>query len=421
MLQLAVPLLYTLLFCWIIFRAEKWREGLDARWLTFAFLIKVLAGCANLAIWMWVIGRGDSLNYLHDADLIYGTLRENPMHYLQLTFCWGPDNVYPEHLRYISDPLKFSWNNVEYTMVRINTILYMFTFGNAWGNVVILCFLYFLSSVWLLRNIAQFYPLHLSAAFIVLLLFPSLTLWSSGLLKEGPVLMLVQIIFGSMLRLSHRYGKSNLLVILICLVLLLFVREYYTMVLVPLLILWQIARKGQRPAWMYFSGTAVAGLLLIGIADRYSYSFNVSEIICEAQQYFILYEDDPDYTYHVFTGYELTEPLTQLPGVINNILFRPNLLHSSNIFRIYMSLELMLFWLLLIYLLLRVKGKLPALFWMWWSVAAVLLLLYGYVVTDADTMSRYRSIPQFLLLLSLLLCSPPLLTDLIKLNKKISD
>ena len=80
MLQLAVPLLYTLLFCWIIFLAEKWREGLDARWLTFAFLIKVLAGCANLAIWMWVIGRGDSLNYLHDADLIYGTLRENPMH-----------------------------------------------------------------------------------------------------------------------------------------------------------------------------------------------------------------------------------------------------------------------------------------------------------------------------------------------------
>ncbi len=417
MLQIIVPLLYTLVFCLFIFRAKKWRAGLDARWLTAAFIIKVAAGCINLAIWMLVIGRGDSLNYLHDADMIYSTLREHPLHYFQLTFGWGPDNVYPEHLRYISDPLKFSWNNVEYTMVRINAILYLFTFGNAWGNIVILCFLYFIASVWLLKNIARFYPRHLSAAFIVLFFFPSLTLWSSGLLKEGPVLLLVQLIFGSMLRLEHRYGRGNTRTIIICLLLLLLVREYYTIVLIPMLLLWQFARKSRHAPWTYFAGAALTGLLAVAVADRYSDSFNVSEIICEAQQYFILYEDDPDYAYHVFTGYELTEPITQLPSVINNILFRPNLLHSNNIFRLYMALELTLFWLLLIGLLVKKRGQLHALFWIWWSVAAVLLLLHGYVVTDADTMSRYRSIPQFLLLSSLLLSCRPILPDLIKLKK----
>lgn len=62
-----------------------------------------------------------------------------------------------------------------------------------------------------------------------------------------------------------------------------------------------------------------------------------------------------------------------------------------------MAVELMLSWTVLFWLYSGIGQKLTANAWLFIFIAIELLLMYGIVVTDADTMSRYRVIPLFLL------------------------
>ncbi|MBK8487094.1 MAG: hypothetical protein IPL48_04825 [Bacteroidetes bacterium] len=391
-----MPLVYTLLSLWIIRKAKFFQTNIAKNFISAAFIFKVILGLANYFIWVHVIGRGDSINYIHDADMIYGTLFTDPMHYLQLTFGYGTTNVYPEYLRYISDPLKYSWDSVEYTMVRINSILYVFTFGNAWANIVILCFGFFSVAIALFKFLSSRFPEKIWLFFIVIFCIPSITIWSSGLLKEGFALAIFSLLIIQFYKLQEYITTKTIVIIVVLFFSMFFIREYVVLLFIPNLILWLIARRNKKPAITFLGITFLAAIFLI-IADALTYQFTISEIVCEAQQYFILLEPDPDYNYHVFTGYALWEPIQKIPYTLNNIFFRPNILHSTSLFRLYMAVELMLSWTVLFWLYSGIGQKLTANAWLFIFIAIELLLMYGIVVTDADTMSRYRVIPLFLL------------------------
>lgn len=398
------PLFYTLLSLLIISKAKFFQTGINKRWVLTAFIYKVLLGLANYYIWLHVIGRGDSINYIHDADMIYATLFENPSHFFQLTFGYGPTNVYPEHLRYISDPLKYSWDDVEYTMVRINSILHVFTFGNAWGNIAILCFVFFSAAIALFKFLAAQFRNNTTWLFALIFFFPSIVIWSSGLLKEGYALAIFSLLIVQFFKMETRITRKNVLMLFLLLFAMFIIREYVVLLLLPNVFLWWLSRRNGKPARTFILFTMLAAIIVVA-ADAYSYKFTISEIVCEAQQYFILFEPDPEYSYHIFTGYELLEPLEKIPYTLNNILFRPNIVHSHSLFRIYMAIELMLTWLAILYLFIRKQDTLGATHWLLIAVSIELLFMYGMVVTDADTMSRYRVIPVFLLLLVGLLTS----------------
>ena len=42
------------------------------------FILHVLAGIGNLAVWVFAVGHGDSINYIHDGHMIWETLRSHP-------------------------------------------------------------------------------------------------------------------------------------------------------------------------------------------------------------------------------------------------------------------------------------------------------------------------------------------------------
>ncbi|MBK6732091.1 MAG: hypothetical protein IPG60_14435 [Bacteroidetes bacterium] len=197
-------------------------------------------------------------------------------------------------------------------------------------------------------------------------------------------------------KLQEYITTKTIVIIVVLFFSMFFIREYVVLLFIPNLILWLIARRNKKPAITFLGITFLAAIFLI-IADALTYQFTISEIVCEAQQYFILLEPDPDYNYHVFTGYALWEPIQKIPYALNNIFFRQNILHSTSLFRLYMAVELMLSWIFLFWLYSGIGQKLTANAWLFIFIAIELLLMYGIVVTDADTMSRYRVIPLFLL------------------------
>ena len=110
--------------------------------------------------------------------------------------------------------------------------------------------------------------------------------------------------------------------------------------------------------------------------------------------------DDPDYQFKALNG-QVWDMITKIPYALNNILFRPNIFNSNDVFRIYQSIELIFIWIFLIYAIQKRKHPFKLsptlLFILYFSIE--LLIAYGMITFDADTLSRYRSIPLFLVIL----------------------
>ncbi len=147
---------YTIFFLILIWKLKDFQlPGINKKFIALAFFIRVIAGVTNYLIWQHIIGHGDSLKYFSDSKIIYSKLFNKPLHFVELTFGYSP-NGFPEHLHYISDQLNYSWKNIEYTMVRLNTLLNIFSFGNAWGNIVILTFISFMAATALYKTVVKF-------------------------------------------------------------------------------------------------------------------------------------------------------------------------------------------------------------------------------------------------------------------------
>ncbi|MFN0275758.1 MAG: hypothetical protein ACKVPJ_08445 [Chitinophagales bacterium] len=403
MLEIPVAILYLCLFLFIIFRKKSFAvDGISNKWFCAAFFYKILFGIGNYLIWLYVIGHGDSLNYFSDSKLIYETLPDNPSHFLQLTFGYKSNSNYPEEVRYVSDFLFYSWNTPEYTMVRINAILNIFTFGSVFGNIILLSFLYFFVHVLLLKTIAKLYPEKTKILFLLFFFLPSLTFWCSGLLKEGPSLLLISLLFIQLSRSESHESISlkNALSVLLLLVFMTITRDFLLLITLPNMLIFYVSKSRKKYAKYIFVSATAAFLALLIFIDMLSQGINIPESLQKIQSYFNIGVTETEYYFPLLpaTYFGL---LGDIPTVIINILFRPNLFHSTDMFRIYQSIELLFTWGFIFLCLLKINKSLrltPALLFLLF-VSLELLFIYGLVVTDADTLSRYRSIPVFFLLL----------------------
>lgn len=407
MLQWGLTVLYcSLIFIWI-WRSRPVSE-LHPQWPFAAFAFKILLGFANYYIWINILEHGDSLRYMHDSLVVYNSLFDDPLTYVQLIFRTSLENV-PEQLIPYQKALFIEWHVPEYHMVRLLAILNLFTAGSAWGNIVLLSFLIFLAQLFLFRSLKHIIgenKMTIRVAYAILFFLPSTIFWSSGLLKEGPVLALLSLLAGCTIRLMGKVQKADLLkyvtIILITLFVLFLVRDYVAILcLFNGAILLLIAHH-KRPFIYAMVLTIVLATGVSILAQTFSNGF--LDHLKTEQTYFLLSGTDPDYTFQTLDG-TFRDLIGKIPYVINNVLFRPNILHSSTLFRIYQSIELLLSWSLILWLLLRNRKHIrlsPA------GIAVMLLciellFLFGLMVTDADTLSRYRSVPVMgLLLLSFL-------------------
>lgn len=373
-----------------------------------AFLLKIVLGFLNYYIWMQVIGHGDSLRYVHDSQVVYQSLFDNPMYFLQLLTRTSIEQV-PEHLVPYQHALFIEWHVPEYNMVRILAVLNVFTFGSVWANIVLLCGLIWWAQWWFFHRLCGFVPANPMVQhiwFAILFLLPSTLFWSSGLLKEGPILALLCILCGLAISwLQHPKEKRGLIVIWICLTLLgiYIIRDYLGIVIgsniLALIILHQLPAAGKRPVL----SLTIFAVCVSGIITLLSVAGVIPDIFIHLkneQSYFLLSGPDPDYTFHTLDG-KAGSFFTCIPHAIQNILFRPNILHSTSPYRIYQSLELLAVILFLVWILIQYRHQLR---FNWLSAMILLMIvelsfIFGIMVTDADTLSRYRSIPTLALVL----------------------
>lgn len=418
MQEFLIPAVWATILLFIIYRFDFFKiQEINPAWPYAAFLFKLLLGFANYYIWLNIIGHGDSLRYFHDSQIVYQSLFDNPTYFFELITRSSLENV-PEHLIPYQKELFIEWHVNEYHMVRLLAILNVFTFGNVWANIVLIAFGSYAATMGLFKSLNQFLVIDAdkkNRIFLFLFFLPSIVFWTGGLLKEAPVFMLVCIIIIQLFTIESSPNRNTtpakpLLILVVCIYDLFLIRDYLAILVSLNLLLLFFARTIVKPQYLNktFIINSITVIVLFFAVPIVFPQLNYFHYAQSEQTYFLNGEPDPDYKFSAIGGDGIAV-IKQIPYALNNIFFRPNLMHSDSVFRLYQSVELIIVWLIIVFLaikMLRQKHPFSATALFMIIVAIELLGIYGLMVTDADTLSRYRSIPLFFILLFMWLHKP---------------
>lgn len=418
MQEFLIPAVWATILLFFIYRFDFFKiQEINPAWPYAAFLFKLLLGFANYYIWLNIIGHGDSLRYFHDSQIVYQSLFDNPTYFFELITRSSLENI-PAHLIPYQKELFIEWHVNEYHMVRLLAILNVFTFGNVWANIVLIAFGSYAATMGLFKSLNQFLVIDAdkkNRIFLFLFFLPSIVFWTGGLLKEAPVFMLVCIIIIQLFTIESSPNRNTtpakpLLILVVCIYALFLIRDYLAILVSLNLLLLFFARTIVKPQYLNktFIINSITVIVLFFAVPIVFPQLNYFHYAQSEQTYFLNGEPDPDYKFSAIGGNGIAV-IKQIPYALNNIFFRPNLMHSDSVFRLYQSVELIIVWLIIVFLaikMLRQKHPFSATALFMIIVAIELLGIYGLMVTDADTLSRYRSIPLFFILLFMWLHKP---------------
>lgn len=214
------------------------------RYFLGVFYLKVLTGCLLSLIYTHYYtdrSANDTFSYFDDAAIIYSSLEEDPAIYMQ--FITGIGNEDPAVREYTSRLQQwirlrdFEMINDNRTIIRANALVMLFSLGHYYVHVVFWCFFSLLGLTALFRACTTFFPRKKWALFLAIFLLPTVLFWSSGVLKEG--LMLLGLGFFVRYFLKACYGQISFrhgLYLLLAALLLFFSKSYILLALIPALI-----------------------------------------------------------------------------------------------------------------------------------------------------------------------------------------
>jgi hypothetical protein len=186
-------LFYVLLFSAIIMRS-KWFNagGFSNKHFLGAFYIKLLFGVALWYIYTHIYKNrvtSDIFKYYDDSKMLFGTLHTNVKDFFALLTGIGDSDI---HFQAIHHSMT-SWDNEygsslynnSHFIIRLNALFMLFSLGHYGVHVIFMCFIAFIGLTYIYKAFIPFLQDKSKWLFASVFLFPSVILWSSGILKEG--------------------------------------------------------------------------------------------------------------------------------------------------------------------------------------------------------------------------------------------
>ncbi len=382
--------------------------GISSGTLLSLFLIKILAGIAIGWIAIHIYGPGndywDTNNFAFEE---YQLLQTNPVKYLINIFTsdyqGGYGGMFSSGDSY--------WNDLKGNIViKLVSIFNIFSRGNYYINSLFFNFIIFFGHIILYRLFIKIYPGRQVWVIIGCFLLPSTLYFSSGIHKDGLVLLLMAVLIYSVYQSlsKHRFTIKRLSLIITSLILLFLVRNFVLLALLPALFAWILAAKTNWKPALVFTSVYITGVLLF---------FNFSSVINEINLPAIVAQKQAAYRSLPKAATQIE--LTTLQPTFKS--FTANATQSlSHVFLLPypgqqplkslwpFSYEL-LFYMLLCVLLLFFRRKdadpvnRPILFFMLFFTFTIFLFI-GYMVPNIGSLVRYRSL-YFPYIITPLLCS----------------
>ncbi|MGZ5189933.1 MAG: hypothetical protein ACXWCZ_02875, partial [Flavisolibacter sp.] len=281
---------YLVLFAWLVTKVKFFtRSGLTNSQLVILFLLKVMAGIFYGWIGVYYGNMAqmiDTWAYHYESLQEYDLLKKDPSEFLVSLFSTTYEGGYTNFLT----SQNSWWNDVKATfLIKIIAIFNLFSFGNYYINVIFLSFITLFGPIALARVMLDVFPTKKLAVLLAAFLIPSFLYWTSGMHKEGLIFMSIAVIiyhfyFGYK---ENRFPLYRLTAIVLCLMMILVLRNFLILTLVPPLVAWIASTKLKIKPILTFSGVFILFLVLFFTAKYFHPSLDFPKATVTKQHEFM--------------------------------------------------------------------------------------------------------------------------------------
>lgn len=344
---------FILLFSWTYARKRISREPMY-RYYVPGLALKMVGSVLVCCIYVFLYHGGDTVHYWESGTALTNLFFKNPSHYFETLF--GENNL--EKIFYFDThtglPIGFIfYDDQTFTVVRITAPLLFVTFKSFLLQSVMVAWLSYFG-IWRLYQVfTHYYPELYKRLAITILFVPSLVFWGSGLLKDTITLSatcwIVYSVF--MIFVKKRRALKYFLIIIIASFLIIKIKPYIFITLMPGLLFWitydRISRlRSKFLKFIVAPGLIVAVLgggilLLTRLGDAMS-KYSIDQILVTAS---VTQQDLKSEAYggnsFDIGNFDPTVSgiLSKAPLAIEAGLFRPYLWESRNIVMLFSGLE----------------------------------------------------------------------------------
>ncbi|HQM77769.1 MAG TPA: hypothetical protein PLA78_01230 [Bacteroidales bacterium] len=418
-MKLAVFLVSTLILIVIIyFFTKKHGEGIKPIWWTIAFGLKVLAGILLVYVYIGYYsdrGSADIFKYYDDGRTIWETTRGNNKDFVKIIFgIYNQDEYELLKNKYLvntshwdrADFVPFRYENR--LIIRINAALMPLTGDNFGLHLLFFIFIAFIGQYFLFKSIAPFVQKKLS--FLIIFLFPSLLLWTSGILKETIIIFIIGLwLYGLKLLIDKKYVLSAVL-LLISTLIASTVKVYIIIGLylsILPLIIYKIIKKYK--VWQVYLSVFIIYILSIPLL-KYLFGLDLLTLIVnklELTTNLAISENAGSMINPLKLEPTLFSFIINAPLAIINTFFRPFINDIDSLIMIPSFIENLICILIMIIAIIFRKKEITQkeqnilLFFLSFTIIETLLI--GYTTPILGATVRYRIFPMLFFLLSLII------------------
>lgn len=385
--------IYLVLFCWLLTKIKFiTSSGINEKTIIILFLIRILFGVLNGYINLYHYSGTDAETFHHDGIAEYHLLFNNPREYFSNIF--RTNNNFSGFLE-IKDSF---WNNLRTSLIiKLLSIFNIFSRGNFFINTIFYNFFVFFGSVALYNIFINIYADKKKILILCLFLLPSTLYFTAGIQKDGLIFLAIAIssynLFylmkgnRSFLKRSFWIGAAFIIILLL--------RNFVFIALIPAVIAWIIAEKNKRfiiPVFLIVYGFFI---ILFFWAGLLSSKLDLPEYVSERQIAFIEIAKGGNSSININPLFpNFRSFLNNAPQAINHSLMRPYLTEKFNLLYIPVAIEIFIYELLfLLFLFYRAKNKSSNPF-IYFGIffSLTMFLMIGYTVPIMGAIVRYRSI-----------------------------
>ncbi|MEO5649115.1 MAG: hypothetical protein ABIR03_04225 [Ginsengibacter sp.] len=378
---------------------------MSVRILIALFLLRIFASLIGCYFNLYYYPFSDSLTFHNEGIIEYDLLFNNTKEYFTNIFEDTRNKGYSGFL----EANQSFWNDTRSNL--IIKMLSVFDLGsgkNFFINTLFYNFLVFFGVVALYKVFIKIFPTSVYQLIICVFILPSALFFSAMIHRDGLILLCLSMLIYHLFFLMRNqiFSWKRLAAITTFLLLILLLRGFVFIALVPALLAWIIAQRKPKYTLISFTGVYVVITILFFCSGLFSSKTDLPRYVSERQIEFIKISQEGASTininplYHNFRSF-----FNNIPQAINHSLMRPYFTEIKSFVYLPFAMEIFLFGILfLLFIFFRKKNITPdplLCFCVFFSMT--LFLIIGYTIPIIGAIVRYRSI-YFIFLMIPIIC-----------------
>ena len=388
---------YLVLFAWLVTKVKFFTStGLSQPQLIIILLVKIMAGIFYGWIGLYYGGLAqmqDTWGFHSGSMEEYHLLFNNPHEYFTNLF----KDPYESGVSKFFDSTDSYWNDLKGNLfIKILSVFNILSFGHYYVNVIFYSFLTLFGAIAIYKVMTDIFPGKKITILLATFLVPSFLYWTSGIHKEGLIFTGISLVtyciyFGIK---EKRWGFTRISGIIIGFLLLLSLRNFLIIIIIPAILAWLLANRWPKYGLAIF----VSLYLLFGVlffTVRYiNPRLDFPQAVVNKQQEFIQLKGGNSSIPMKKLQPTAFSFLKNTPQAINLSTIRPYPSDVRHILSLAAAIEidvlLLMFVLFLLFPTNGLQSKNLVYFCIFFSLS--LLLAIGFSVNNLGAIVRYRSV-----------------------------